>query len=740
VASLLGKALRPAVRNEAPVPYSSTRSSTMSGFSADNGGPMGQMSMVPTLFAVVDRVCTAVANPDWDLYRIPKAGATGDREVIPPERHAAANLWANPNPHMTQAALIEMVQQHIELSATGDGFLVVVKVGKIPVELWPVRPDRMIEVPDPKNYLKGWIYKSPDGDKIPLDVEDVIQVKGTPNPNNPYRGLGRVQALMRDLQGAVAAADYTGAFFANSAQPGGIIEVEQGLTDDEFDTLRQRWQEQHRGVRNAHRVAILEHGKWVDRSFSMKDLDMSALRNLSRDQIFEAWGISRATMGLTDGVNFAAAKAARSQMAEMLTAPRLERWKQALNGRLLPMFGATGKGVVFDFESPVPTDAEEENADRASKVDAVVRLASAGFNPTMAAQLYGLPAIEFGDGSDDANRGLLTKIVMGAPSLAPLILPLLGIEIPQEALDAWNGHRFMTSDNEKAQAQAQQAPAQAQAKAAPKDHDHTQIRAAADDTPDQPDLSALDEAWQQAVDALMRRWQDITAAQRVQLRQQIIDAVNADDLAALTSLTVDTDQGAHVLRDAMLALATIAAAQAVKEGVASGVTLTASAAADLGLDTTAEIVAAHLGADLALAAGREATRIATPGTSGEQVAAQVDVTLTQRSTAATQAQVGGALHASTTEARVKTFASGPVGSIYQTGILDKNQCEPCRVADGRFICTTEDLSPYDRIFTKTGGYRDCSGGIRCRCSVTGVWRPDQVPEDQRVGIGIGESG
>jgi enoyl-CoA hydratase/carnithine racemase len=33
--------------------------------------------------------------------------ADGEREVIPAERHAAANLWANPNPHMTQAALIE---------------------------------------------------------------------------------------------------------------------------------------------------------------------------------------------------------------------------------------------------------------------------------------------------------------------------------------------------------------------------------------------------------------------------------------------------------------------------------------------------------------------------------------------------------------------------------------------------------------------------------------------------------
>ncbi len=48
------------------------------------------------------------------------------------------------------------------------------------------------------------------------------------------------------------------------AEPGGIIEVPTPLSDPDFDQLRDRWNEQHRGVANAHRVAILEHGKWIE--------------------------------------------------------------------------------------------------------------------------------------------------------------------------------------------------------------------------------------------------------------------------------------------------------------------------------------------------------------------------------------------------------------------------------------------------------------------------------------------
>ena len=36
-----------------------------------------------------------------------------------------------------------------------------------------------------------------------------------------------------------------------------------------------QWEEQHRGVSRAHRVAILEQGKWIDRKYTMRDMQFA---------------------------------------------------------------------------------------------------------------------------------------------------------------------------------------------------------------------------------------------------------------------------------------------------------------------------------------------------------------------------------------------------------------------------------------------------------------------------------
>lgn len=711
--SLIGALLRP--RNDAPVPYVSRRASTsvFGGTTSTVSGPMGRMSQVGTLFAVVDRICTGAAAPDWDLYRTPKRGQEdAQREPVEPERHAAAKLWSAPNPHMTQADLIEAVQQHVELADTGDGFLVVVRAGKIPIELWPVRPDRMFEVPDPKKYLAGWIYRSPDGEKIPLGVDEVIQIKGTPNPTNPYRGLGRVQALVRDLDSSVAAAEWSANFFRNDATPGGIIEVPEALDDDDFDQMRAHWQEQHQGVSNAHRVAIIEYGTWKTTTYSMKDMEFSALRNLGRDQIMEAFGVSRATMGITEGVNFAAAKAADLQFAKLITVPRLERWKQQLNARLLPMFGATGKGVEFDYCSPVGADEEAENAERDSKVRSAVALLSIPtlrFDPAETLKAFDLPDIPFEDAPEPP-----------APVVAPPPPPGQDPNQPPAEQDTQPD-------------QAQDKPGQ------PANRVEAVGRATCTCGPrNTATPSELQQAWEQAVDRVLSQWQDVTAAQRAELRKQIVDAVDDGDLAKLASLTADSELGAQRLAEAMDAMARTAARHVVDEAQAQGVTIPQATPPADDLAATAATVAALLAAALAIEAGREALRVHRPGMTGMQVASAVDEHLRGLSDRAQRDAAGGALTGAQNAGMRATYSAaaepdaagnpGPIGSLYAEEVDDVNRCAPCAAIDGRFICNTDDLAPYDRLYTALGGYVDCKGRERCRGRVTGVWRP-QTTED-----------
>lgn len=745
--------LRSRVRNDAPVPLTSSRGgggAIGGGTGASTTDLLGKMGAVPTLFSVVNRTSTATAALDWHLYRVPSDGRRDpgeDREEIT-TKHAAVDLWRDPNPFMSTADLVETCQQHMDL--VGETIMVVTKMGKIPVELWPVRPDRMTPVTDPTKFLVGWIYKDPDGGKIPLNAEDVIQIK-MPNPSDPYRGLGPVQALLADLDSMRYSSEWSRNFFLNSAEPGGVIELPTHLSDTQWDEFTTRWQEQHRGVNRAHRVAVVEYGgKYVPRGFSMRDLMFPELRTMGRDTVYEAFGVSLATMGVTEGVNYAAAKAARTQFAELLTVPRANRWRGGLNRQLLPMFEPSaakrkpGQPVVrtveFDYDSPVQGDDESENAERLAKANAASIYITAGFDPVSVAEALGLPDMQYGTEEDDPDRNLMLSLIKAAPAaLAPTLLPILlpDVEGLADALKpppppGFGGAEPPLGEDGKP-VPPEDAPPGTDKGAAPhpdgaapgkpfpgaKDHAHAAVRLAS-----AAELEELGAAWDVALDRVMAAWPDIAAGQRDEVRAQIVAAVDADDLAALASLTVGSAAAAALLVGELTALAATAAGQVV----AANPDVALAPVTPEGLAAVAATVAALLAAELALAAGREALRVAGRGEAGSQVASEVDEALRQRSDASVRAQVGGALTGAANRARVDTMASGPVGSVYADETLDGNTCAACRTIHGRFVCTTDDLAPYDRLYTSMGGYVGCLGGVRCRGTVTGVWRPATTTE------------
>lgn len=396
-------ALVSAFTNRTPVPYTPRRQGVLASLTSrsDASAHLDAMGNVGTLFAIVDRVSEAVSQSEWKLYRKPVDGrrvyAPGHeherREVT---RHLALDVLNRPNPFYTRQVFLETGQQHFEL--TGEQRWLVTRDGGSPwpSELWPMRPDRVEPVPHPTDFLAGYIYHGPDGEKIPLGVDEVIWIR-RPHPADPYRGIGPVQSLLADLDATRYSAEWNRNFFLNSAEPGGVIEMPEELGDREFNQLRDRWNEQHKGVGNAHRVAILEKGKWVDRKFTQRDMQFAELRNVSREVIREAFAFPKPLLGTVDDVNRANAEAGEVVFARWLIKSRLERIKQALNEYFLPMFGAAAEGVEFDYCSPIPADRDADNDELTAKVNAATALMNAGGVPASVLDALGLPDIEFRD-------------------------------------------------------------------------------------------------------------------------------------------------------------------------------------------------------------------------------------------------------------------------------------------------------------------------------------------------------
>jgi HK97 family phage portal protein len=344
---------------------------------------------VGTLFAIVNQISTAVSTTEWHLYRRTSVRDKKRRtEVL---NHGFMAVWDRPNEFYPGSLFRETVQMHLDL--VGEGIIILNKVGNLVLEMWPVRPDRVQPVKHPQKFLTGWIYQGPDGEEVPLTLDQVIQIK-YPNPDDPYRGRGPVQTILADVDAAKYSAEWNRNFFVNGARPGGIIKVDYRMSDKEFNEFVARWRSQHQGVANAHRVAVLENAEWQDTNFSMTDMQFVELRNLPRELIREAFAFPKPMLGTVDDVNRANAAAGKEIMAENQTIPRLRRWKDVVNTFLLPQF-ANGKTLELDFDDPTPVNHEDADRERNSQATSAANLVRAGYHPEDVTDAMGLPRMRW---------------------------------------------------------------------------------------------------------------------------------------------------------------------------------------------------------------------------------------------------------------------------------------------------------------------------------------------------------
>ena len=408
--------------NRSPVPHTSRGRSfdlASGGISASQEDQLSQMGKTSTLFSIVDLIATSVAAVDWHLYRRRRGQKEEERTEV--DDHPALVVWENPatvdgEVIYHQDEFIEAEQQHYELTGRMTTVLETKTMGPLSAvtDMWPVRPDRITPVKSRDKFIAGYVY-SLGGEKIPLKTSQVI-VEKRQNPLDPWRGLSPIASLMMDIEGERAAAAYNFNFFTNGAVPGGVLELDREtlLSDEEWEAWVARWQSQHQGVSNAHRIAVMEMGKFSERKISQRDMEFVDLRNFSREAMMEAWRISKAMLGHVDDVNRANNEAQRAMFAERITVPRLERWKKLLNHKLLPKFGGLGEGYEFDYDDPVPVDANDQRLDLRARSLSAASFVREGFDPVGTLETFGFPPITW-VGKPDGQDKEPTEEPLGIP-------------------------------------------------------------------------------------------------------------------------------------------------------------------------------------------------------------------------------------------------------------------------------------------------------------------------------------
>jgi len=209
------------------------------------------------VYACVRVISETIASLPLHVYRYADNGA-----VPAPEHRLYRLLHLTPNPEMTTFTFRETLMSHLLLH--GNAYTQILRDGGGRVTgLYPLLPYKMdvARGDDGQIYYTYWRDRdeSRPGQKdggVALRSEDVLHIPAL--SNDGLVGYSPIALARNPIGLAIATEKYGAGFFANSANPGGILECPAALPDDAEKQIRNAWEMLYRG--NSGKVAVLAEG------------------------------------------------------------------------------------------------------------------------------------------------------------------------------------------------------------------------------------------------------------------------------------------------------------------------------------------------------------------------------------------------------------------------------------------------------------------------------------------------
>jgi HK97 family phage portal protein len=246
--------------------------------------------------------------------------------------------WINkPNPEATRLEFFEQVISSLNIH--GNAFILTVRDDMDEVrELYCVHPeDIRIERPVPGEPI---IYKMRDSvgaySRI-LTSKEMLHIPMFRLPGSLY-GLGPIAAARLTIGAAMAADTYAAAYFGNAANPGGVIEVPNELTEEQASDIGRDWNITHTGPYRAGKIGILSGGAtFRPLTLNAADAQLLEARRFNVEDIARLFRVPISLLGhpVAGSMSFASVEAQNLSFVQHSLRPLLERLEQALSG-LLP--------------------------------------------------------------------------------------------------------------------------------------------------------------------------------------------------------------------------------------------------------------------------------------------------------------------------------------------------------------------------------------------------------------------
>lgn len=224
-----------------------------------SGKNVNEMTALQTtaVYACVRILAEAIASLPIHVYKHTDEGKEQDVN-----HQLYYLLHDEPNPDMTSFVFRETLMSHLLI--WGNAYAQIIRDGRGQVlALYPLLPDRMTVKRDDMGELY-YVYQRSEEDNpnfkdkgnIILKKSEVLHVPGL--GFDGLIGYSPIAMAKNAVGMTLATEEYGASFFANGANPGGVLEHPGILKDP--SKVRESWNQVYQGTNNSHKVAVLEEG------------------------------------------------------------------------------------------------------------------------------------------------------------------------------------------------------------------------------------------------------------------------------------------------------------------------------------------------------------------------------------------------------------------------------------------------------------------------------------------------
>ena len=304
--------------------------------STSSGKTVNERTAMQTtaVYACVRILAEAIAGLPLHVYRY---RMDGGKERIP--QHPLYYLLHNePNPEMTSFVFRETLMSHLLL--WGNAYAQIVRNGRgQAVALYPLLPSKM-EVNRAANGELIYTYYrdydenglNPKGGYITLRKDDVLHIPGL--GFDGLIGYSPIAMAKNAIGMSLATEEYGAAFFANGANPGGVLE-HPGVIKD-IQRVKDSWNSAYQGSANAHRVAVLEEGmKFQAIGIPPEQAQFLETRKFQINEIARIFRVPPHMVGDLEKSSFSNIEQQSLEFVKYTLDPWVVRWEQSLQQSLI---------------------------------------------------------------------------------------------------------------------------------------------------------------------------------------------------------------------------------------------------------------------------------------------------------------------------------------------------------------------------------------------------------------------